>query len=127
MKLNKNVKRNGAFSLIEMLVVIAVIGIIAAIAVPNISQINEAAGDSKDLRNAQNLASVCAAAQAAGLDFVGADVAATVTAIVAGGTVSDPGPFNGTYFGVPNLTAADQTAAAAYLSIANGMLVYDGP
>ncbi len=127
MKLNKNIKRNAAFSLIEMLVVIAVIGIIAAIAVPNIGRINDAANDSKDMRNAQNLASVCAAAQAAGLDFVGADVAATVTALVTGGTVTDPGPFNGTFFGVPNLAAADQTAAAGYLSIANGMLVYDGP
>ena len=129
MKLNKNIKRNGAFSLIEMLVVIAVIGIIAAIAVPNISNINQAADDSKDMRNAQNLASVCAAAQAAGLDFVGAETTAgpVVTAVVAGGTVTDPGPFNGTFFGVPNLTTADQTAAAGYLDVANGMLVYTGP
>ena len=129
MKLNKNIKRNGAFSLIEMLVVIAVIGIIAAIAVPNISNINDAAGDSKDMRNAQNLASVCAAAQAAGLDFVGTSttVGDVVALIVTGDTVTDPGPFNGTYFGVPNLTATDQTNASSYLSIANGMLVYDGP
>lgn len=132
MKLNKNIKRNAAFSLIEMLVVIAVIGIIAAIAVPNISNINQAADDSKDMRNAQNLASVCAAAQAAGLDFVAgatdpADKASIVPDVVAGGTVTDPGPFNGTYFGVPNLSDADQTAAEVYLNVANGMLVYTGP
>ena len=127
MKLNKNIKRNAAFSLIEMLVVIAVIGIIAAIAVPNIGRINDAAQDSKDMRNAQNLASVCAAAQAAGLDFVDTDAATTIPLIVTGGTVTDVGPFQGTFFGVPNLSAADQTAAAAYLTVANGMLVYDGP
>ena len=129
MKLNKNIKRNAAFSLIEMLVVIAVIGIIAAIAVPNISNINQAADDSKDMRNAQNLASVCAAAQAAGLDFVGTETDKTVVVplIVAGNTVNDPGPFNGTYFGVPNLSDADQTAAEQYLNVANGMLVYTGP
>ena len=132
MKLNKNIKRNAAFSLIEMLVVIAVIGIIAAIAVPNIGRINDAAQDSKNMRNAQNLASVCAAAQAAGLDFVAtatdpADEATIVPDIVTGGTVTDVGPFQGTYFGVPNLSGDDQTAALAYLGVANGMLVYSGP
>lgn len=117
--------RKGGFSLVEMLVVIAVIGILAAIAVPNIGRINDAANESKDRRNAQNLASVAGAAQAAGLDFVGADVAASVAATVTGGTVTDTSsPFEGTFFGVPNLSGPEQTKAAAYLSLANGMLLY---
>lgn len=115
-----------AFSLVEMLVVIAVIGIMAAIAVPQIGRINDAAKESKDRRNAQNIASVCGSAQAAGLNFVGADVATTVAAVVAGGSVTDPGPFQNTYFGVPNLSAADQASAAAHLEIRDGMLVYIG-
>ena len=124
----KLVKKNAGFSLVEMLVVIAVIGIIAAIAVPNIGRINEAADQSKDMRNAQNLASVCAAAQAAGHDFVDTDVATTVAAIVTGATISEAGnPFNGTFFGVPNLSSAEITGASSYLTLSAGntMLTYD--
>lgn len=122
----KLIKKNAGFSLVEMLVVIAVIGIIAAIAVPNIGRINDAADTSKDMRNAQNLASVCAAAQAANLDFVGATKELTVDAIVTGATVNDPGnPFNTTFFGVPNLSADEKTGALGYLSLSQGMLVYD--
>ncbi len=122
----KLVKKNAGFSLVEMLVVIAVIGIIAAIAVPNIGRINEAADQSKDMRNAQNIASVCAAASAAGHDFVLGTAALTTAAIVTGATISESGnPFNGTFFGVPNLSAAEQTGCNSYLALSNGMLTYD--
>ena len=123
----KLLKKNAGFSLVEMLVVIAVIGIIAAIAVPNIGRINQAADESKDMRNAQNLASVCAAAQAAGKDFVsGTDVSATVDNIVSGATINAPGnPFNTTFFGVPNLSDAEQSGAESYLGLDNDMLTYD--
>ncbi|MCB1076413.1 MAG: prepilin-type N-terminal cleavage/methylation domain-containing protein [Verrucomicrobiae bacterium] len=122
----KNLWKAG-FSLVEMLVVIAVIGIIAAIAIPNIGKINDTAEKSKDRRNAQNLASVCASAQAAGHDFVGTNtnVGTVVAAIVTGATAAD-GPFQGTFFGVPGLDTEEQTSAAAYLSIANGLLTYTG-
>ena len=128
----KNTKKalNKGFSLVEMLVVIAVIGIIAAIAVPNIGRINDAAQDAKNRRNAQNIASIYASANAAGHEFFDTDVATTVSAIVAGFTIpaADPGPFAGTFFGVPNLSVAEQTACSAYLEVnaASGMLVYDG-
>ncbi len=127
------------FSLVEMLVVIAVIGIIAAIAVPNIGKINERAKEAKNMRNAQNLASVYAAAAAAGYDFAynngdsssgtARDKNATIAAIVAGDTINDnTNPFNGTYFGVRGLKAADQTEAAAFLDMtANSELIYQGP
>ena len=124
---NKNNVRSG-FSLVEMLVVIAVIGIIAAIAVPNIGKINDAAKDAKKRRNAQNIASVYAAAQAAGLDFYNADVDTCIGAVVTGGTVTDEGPFKDTFFGVPNLSAAEQGGAKEYLSLdtTNKLLKYTG-
>ncbi|MGB3119932.1 MAG: prepilin-type N-terminal cleavage/methylation domain-containing protein [Verrucomicrobiales bacterium] len=125
-------KIHAGFSLVEMLVVIAVIGIIAAIAVPNIGKINDAAEQAKDRRNAQNLASVCASAQAAGLDFAtgatdGDDASAVIALVVAGGTVADTtSPFNGNYFGVPNMSADDQVGADGYLRVENEMLIYVG-
>ncbi len=112
------------FSLVEMLVVIAIIGVIAAIAVPQISDFTDSAKTNKAKRNAQNLSSVCSAAQAAGLDFTTGTVASTVAAIVTGGTVAS-GSFAGEFFGVPNMNATEQAAAAAYLVEANGVLTYD--
>jgi len=130
MKLNPVKSLKAGFSLVEMLVVIAVIGIIAAIAVPNIGRINDSAKEAVARRNAQNLASVFASAQAAGLRLGGASVAPAVitTAIVTGAKVIEKGPFENTWFGVPGLTTADQTAAVKYLSFdANsGQLLYRG-
>ncbi|MFV1995291.1 MAG: hypothetical protein ACC661_07625, partial [Verrucomicrobiales bacterium] len=103
--------------------------IIAAIAVPNIGRINDAANQSKDRRNAQNLASVTAAAQAAGLDFVGSatTVPPVTTLVITGATVNEPGnPFNGTFFGVPNLGATEKLGAEVYLGVQDGVLTYNG-
>lgn len=84
-----------------------------------------------DKRAAQNLASVCAAAQAAGWDFVAegkGDLNDTVNLIVVGQAVKDASsPFFGTHFGVPGLTKRQQRRACYYLTIRHGMLVYDPP
>ncbi|MGY8644404.1 MAG: type II secretion system protein [Verrucomicrobiales bacterium] len=126
MKLNKKNKLSAAFSLVEMLVVIAVIGVITAIAVPQIANINSKARAGKDRRNAQNIASVVAAAQAAGHDFLvgNATPAAVVTAVVAGDSPTT-GPFAGTLFGIQGMDPTDQTGALTYLKILNAQLVYD--
>lgn len=130
MKLNLAQNARKAFSLVEMLVVIAVIGIIAAIAVPNIGRINDSAKEATARRNAQNVASVFASAQAAGLNFAAASTTPSdiVAAIVLGAKVTEKGPFENTWFGVPGLTSADQTAALTYLSYdANSaQLLYNG-
>ena len=134
MKVNKKNPLAAGFSLVEMLVVIAVIGIIAAIAVPNIGKINDSAKDARKRRNAQNIASVFASAQAAGLDFsTGLTTEADIIgAVIDGGTVTEVGPFNGTFFGVPNVdkavAASETDGAAKYLSwdATNGLLLYTG-
>jgi len=115
----KNTKKmlNKGFSLVEMLVVIAVIGIIAAIAVPNIGRINESAKDATNRRNAQSIASVFASAQAAGLNFYdAASDTTTLNNVITGGTVTETGPFKGTFFGVPGLSTADRDLAVPYLT-----------
>ena len=118
MKLSANKSIKSAFSLVEMLVVIAVIGIIAAIAVPNIGRINDSAKEATARRNAQNIASVFASAQAAGLNFAATSTtpANIAQAVVTGAKVTEKGPFENTWFGVPGLTTADQTAALKFLS-----------
>ncbi|NNE94197.1 MAG: prepilin-type N-terminal cleavage/methylation domain-containing protein [Verrucomicrobiales bacterium] len=134
MKVNKKNPLAAGFSLVEMLVVIAVIGIIAAIAVPNIGKINDSAKDARKRRNAQNIASVFASAQAAGLDFsTGLTTESDIIgAVIDGGTVTEVGPFNGTFFGVPNVdktvAGSETDGAAKYLSwdATNGLLLYTG-
>lgn len=124
----KNVAK--AFSLVEMLVVIAVIGIIAAIAVPNIGRINESAKDATARRNAQNVASVFASANAAGLTFGSGSTSVSdiVDEIIVGKKVTEKGPFDGTFFGVPGLNSDDKTAAMAYLTwdADSEQLIYKG-
>ena len=77
-------KKQSAFSLIELLVVIAVIGIIAAIAIPNIGNLTGGATIAKNQRNAQTIASVSQSAIAAGRTQLGADAAAEFTQLKAG-------------------------------------------
>lgn len=130
MKLRSVQSIQKGFSLVEMLVVIAVIGIIAAIAVPNIGRINDSAKEATARRNAQNVASVFASAQAAGLNFAASSTtpADIVQAVVTGAKVTEKGPFENTWFGVPGLTSADQTAALTYLTYDtnSAQLLYKG-
>lgn len=117
-------KRSRGFSLIELLVVVAIIAIIAAIAIPAIGNTNNAASEAKDKRNAQSLASLCMAAQTAGVDFFAAgDLDQTIQNCVTGGTVTD-GAFAGEFFGVPGLGADEMAGAKVYLELNNGMLIY---
>jgi prepilin-type N-terminal cleavage/methylation domain-containing protein len=110
--------RSKAFSLVEMLVVVAVIGIISAISISQIGRLNDSAKDAQYRRNAQAIASVFSAAQAAGLDFyVPGDKNSTVTAVVAGGTVTAEGPFKNAFFGVPGLNVVDQASASVFLEM----------
>ncbi len=117
------------FSLVEMLVVIAVIGIIAAIAIPNIGSINSAARTSTAQRNAQSVASVYAAALAAGCTTtqLGTTPADAVAALGGAGKTPADGPFKTQKFAVPNLPASDTTEYSEmlkHLETANGVVVY---
>ena len=120
----------GGFSLVEILVVMAVIGAVTAVAVPTIGRMNDAAAVAKDQRNAQALASVCASAKVAGKDFVAdADFPTSqhwvIHALRAGDTISQAGPFQGNFFGVPNISEEDIYGSQAYLEVVDGALLYN--
>lgn len=103
------------------------VAVVAAIAIPNIERINAAAQEAQAMRNAEGLASVAAAASAAGIDFVtmgGNDLIVTLHAVRGGATVEQKGsPFEGTYFGIPHLTDNEIRAAAKHLTVVDGQLV----
>ena len=116
-------RRSRGLSLVEMLVVLSILGIMSFIMVPHMK--TEEVKNSRDRRNAQTLAAVCLSAQTAGKDFVVAgDVEATVRAIVAGGTPAD-GTMQTSWFGVPGLDDFQILGAVPFLTLENGMLVYD--
>ena len=130
MQCRRKTRSISAFSLIELIVMIGVIGILASIAIPMITEMHDSAEDTKNRRNAQTIAMVCSSAQSAGLDFyVTGDKAATIQAIVTGGFVVEEGVFKSQYFGSPNVNAADQIKAAAYLTMddVNSHIVYTAP
>lgn len=103
------------------------VGIVAAIAIPNVSKIQVAAEDAKSRRDAQTLASVFAAAQAAGLDFVvpGGDLMETLQSLTVGKKV-ESGPFAGILFSMPRLSEEDLRKASKFLAMEDGLLVYNG-
>ncbi len=123
LKNNKVIK--AGFSLVEMLVVIAVIGIMAAIAVPTIGNMTATAKTNKAKRNAQSAASVWASAAAAGADLsTGTTVTLALGLLNTGVTGDTAAGFGSTNFKVA-MSTTEQDLADDYLTIANGLLVYN--
>ena len=116
--------RMRGFSLLEMLVALSLLGMLASLVLSGLPNINQQSNQTRDRRNAQELATVCATAQAAGVDFVVAgDMDLTIKNVVAGGKPSD-GAFAGRFFGLPGLTPVDQGTAKTYLLLDNGSLQF---
>jgi prepilin-type N-terminal cleavage/methylation domain-containing protein len=112
------------FSLIELLTVVGIIGVLVSLGVMAFGGQRDAVVRARNQRNAQELANIYAAAQVAGLDFLAAgNLDQTVQNVINGGVVPD-GPFAGRTFSVPNLQAADATAAKDYLELRNNALLY---
>ncbi len=113
----------GAFSLVEMLVVIGVIGVITAIAIPALSEIFTSAKTSKDERNAQNAAAVYALATSAGAVLPTTDPVTAINALRDGVTIADPeNPLNRKSFTL-SMDSDEIASAASLLTFQGGLLV----
>lgn len=123
----------GGFSLVELLTVIAVIAIIAAVAIPNLASVSSRARFAKSQKNAQALASVGAAARAAGYTNDWGDVTNAITVLTANGGSGLTLPVgNGSVLmGVSTISTEDIADVSAYLEVSTASspdaLIYLGP
>jgi prepilin-type N-terminal cleavage/methylation domain-containing protein len=119
-------QRNQAFSLVEVLVVISVIGIIASLALPSITNLSNRSNFAKNERNAQTVASLLAAARAAGatnqwqtVDAAIDDLEEEIVIKLAGEVVA---------FKMPDFTAEQKAGLTPFLAVdsSKAMVYYAG-
>jgi type II secretory pathway pseudopilin PulG len=111
-------------SLIEALMTLAIIGVMAAVAVPLLFDTKEDVTRAQQRRNAQEIISVCATAQAAGLDFVvPGNLEKSIENVIVGGAPTS-GVFRGRLFRVPGITVQDISKVSKFIRLENGSLIY---
>lgn len=111
-------------SLFELLMTLALLGVMSSIAVAAFGNQSDAFRDARDRRNAKELANVCTAAKAAGLDFVVAGQLAETVRKVVTGAAPTRGLLKGRIFKVNLIAEADINGASRFLEIQNGELLY---
>lgn len=117
---------SSGFSLVEMLVVIAVIAIVTGIAIPNLAGLSSRANFAKDERHAQEIASLAAAARAAGATNQWSTVDALIDDLENSVTVNVG--TNVIEFRIALLAAEDRSNVAQYLEVDTdrAMVYYKG-
>ena len=112
------------FGLVEVIVAVCVLGVMTAIAVPAISKVTDSGKERRNMRVAQEFAMIANNAMAAGSTAVSeaSSVAEALELLVNG--VEGEGIFEGTEFRLPNVSIAEQNAAAHHLILDGGILVY---
>ena len=116
--------RDRGFGLVEVIVAVCVLGVMTAIAVPAISKVADDGKERRSMRVAQEFSMIANNAMAAGSSAVAdaSSVAEALELLVSG--VEGGGIFAGTQFQLPNVSVADQNAAAHHLILDDGILVY---
>lgn len=117
---------SSGFSLVEMLVVIAVIAIVTGIAIPNLAGLSSRANFAKDERHAQDIASLAAAARAAGATNQWTTVDAVIEDLE--NTISVPVGAEVVQFRIELLAQEDRVNVAQYLGVdtERAMVYYKG-
>lgn len=115
-------RKESAFSLVELLVVIAVIGVMAAIGITALGGIYRNAQTKKDQRNAQTIVSVAMSAHAAGIELATTSktdlvdqLSEGVTSMVAGSPV---------VFRLSALSTEEISGASPYIVLEDGYVTY---
>jgi len=115
-------RRQSAFTLVEFLATIAILAVMASVAISAYGSHTQAIRDTRDRRNAQEMVALCAAANAAGLDFViDGDLEATVRLIIQGETPAT-GVFKNHTFRLVMVGEDDIVGVMRFLKIENSQL-----
>ena len=113
------------FSLFEMLLTIAILGVILNVMIMSVGGINQAATSAKNHRNAQEIASLAAAASAAGADFiVEGDEEATIRNLALGVKPAN-GIFRERLFKLAPMDAKHIQGAMEHLTLKGGQIIYE--
>ena len=122
----KAVYSRRGLSLVEMLVVVAIIGVIAALCIMVLGGQRKALVEARDRRNAQEIASLCQAAKAAGVELAVADDPVLTAQLAVTGKEAEGGAFDGKTFKLPGLADDDVESAAFFLDVVGMEVTYNG-
>ena len=120
-------RRQTGVTLFELLLCVGLIALIATLAMAFYSSA-DGARDAKDRRNAQTFCSIYAIVQAAGVQFPSepeAEAKMEILEALREGVTVEAGPLRGRTFRVPNVEDAEVVAAAKFLTMQAGQMVYD--
>lgn len=125
MKISLQAPSRYGFSLFEMLLTIAILGVILNVMIMSVGGIRQASMSAKNHRNAQEIASLAAAASAAGADFIveGSEEASIQNLVL--GVRPDIGVFRERVFKLPPLSAKEIQGAMEYLKLSAGQIIYE--
>ncbi len=113
------------FSLFELLTVVAILGIISSLAIAWFGGTGQDVRQARDQQNAQTICTLCRAAEAAGLDLATETTTSfEIARRFAEGVTVEQGVLKGQTFRV-SIGIEESKAAAQYLLIRDGELVYD--
>lgn len=125
MKVLPHIPNRQGFSLFEMLLTIAILGVILKVMIMSVGGLNQASTSAKNHRNAQEIASLAAAASAAGADFaVEGNEEQTIQNLFLG-VRPKVGIFRERIFKLSPMDTKEIQGAMEHLKLSGGQLIYE--